>query len=58
MIILERLVLLCNILHAKKFKDDENISKNICMHIAATEPKSMTSNDLDEKIIEREKGYL
>ena len=40
----------------EKFNDDKNISKNICMHIAATDPKSMTSNDLDEKIIEREKA--
>ena len=38
-----------------KFNDDENISKNICMHIAATEPKSVTSDDLDKKIIENEK---
>ena len=37
------------------FNDDENISKNICMHIAATEPKSITPDDLDKKIIENEK---
>ena len=40
----------------EKFSDEENISKNISMHIAATEPKSLTPDNLDETIIDRERA--
>ena len=39
--------------------DQQSFAKNICMHIAATDPKSLTSDDLDKGMIEREKDiYL
>ena len=39
----------------KKNEIIDEFSKNICMHIAATEPKSIDISGLDEKIIEKEK---
>ena len=33
----------------------EEVSKNICMHIAASDPKSLSSEDLDSELIEKEK---
>jgi elongation factor Ts len=38
--------------------DQQNFAKNICMHIAATDPKSMTSDNLDKSIVEREKNIF
>ncbi len=40
-----------------KNNDEEikNLSKNICMHIAAMKPESLDINDLDEDIINKEK---
>tara|TARA_X000000950_G_scaffold285064_2_gene389767 strand:+ start:26265 stop:27137 length:873 start_codon:yes stop_codon:yes gene_type:complete len=38
----------------KKFAELDNISKNICMHIAAMDPKSITHEALDEEIKNRE----
>ena len=34
------------------------IGKNICMHIAASAPKSLTVNDLDKSIIDNEKEII
>ena len=39
-------------------KDIGVIGKNICMHIAASSPKSLTENDLDKAIIESEKEII
>ena len=39
----------------KKNEIVDEFSKNICMHIAATDPKSIDISGLDEKIIEKEK---
>ena len=36
----------------------DNIGKNICMHIAASSPKSLTADDLDKSIIESEKEII
>ena len=36
----------------------ETIGKNICMHIAASSPKSLTVDDLDKSIIESEKEII
>ncbi|MBD1141996.1 elongation factor Ts [Pelagibacterales bacterium SAG-MED32] len=36
----------------------ENVGKNICMHIAASSPKSLTVDDLDKSIIENEKEII
>lgn len=44
------------------FNSDSNeidvIGKNICMHIAASAPKSLTVDDLDKSIIENEKEII
>ncbi len=34
----------------------KNLSKNICMHIAAMKPESIDIEDLDQKLIEKEKN--
>ena len=36
-------------------KESDEFSKNICMHIAASDPKSLDINSLDEQLIEKEK---
>ena len=44
-----------------KFSNDavpEEIGKNICMHIAASSPKSLSEDDLDQSLIENEKSIL
>ena len=49
---------ICVLLNAKLDKIDEEskvFGKNLCMHIAASKPLSIDINDLDQKIIEREK---
>ena len=33
----------------------ESLSKNLCMHIAAMKPESIDIDDLDEKLVEKEK---
>ena len=39
--------------------DQKSLAKNICMHIAATDPKSLTSDDLDDVMVDRERNiYL
>ena len=38
-----------------KSKESDEFSKNICMHIAASDPKSLDINSLDEQLIEKEK---
>ena len=40
----------------KKDNVIENLSKNLCMHIAAMKPESLDIEDLDEKIINNEKN--
>mgnify|MGYP001494500699 CR=1 FL=1 len=40
------------------FKDEENITKNLCMHIAATDPKSIFPEDLSSDLIDREKSIF
>ena len=40
------------------FKDEENITKNLCMHIAATDPKSIYPEDLNDDLIDREKAIF
>lgn len=37
---------------------NEEIAKQICMHVAATNPASLNENDLDAAMIEREKNIL
>jgi len=37
---------------------DETIAKQIAMHVAATNPASLSENDLDPAVIEREKSVL
>ena len=37
---------------------NEEIAKQICMHVAATNPASLNENDLDADMIEREKNIL
>ena len=39
-------------------KDIDDIGKNICMHIAASSPKSITIEDLDNEIVENEKEII
>ncbi len=41
---------------AIKSPDNKDIGSSIAMHIAATAPKSLSSKDLDEKIVEHEKN--
>ena len=36
-------------------KEIESLSKNLCMHIAAMKPESIDIDDLDEKLVEKEK---
>ena len=36
-------------------KESDEFSKNICMHIAAADPKSLDINSLDEQLIEKER---
>ena len=36
-------------------KESDEFSKNICMHIAASDPKSLDINSLDEQLIEKER---
>tara|TARA_B100000963_G_scaffold87863_1_gene75434 strand:- start:3668 stop:4525 length:858 start_codon:yes stop_codon:yes gene_type:complete len=45
------------IMYSVSENDDEikNLSKNLCMHIAAMKPESLDINDLDENLIEKEK---
>ena len=41
---------------AKENSDDvSQLSKNICMHIAATDPKSKNIDDLDKSLVEKER---
>ena len=39
-------------------KNIEEIGKNICMHIAASSPKSISTQDLDQSIVKNEKDIL
>ncbi len=36
----------------------DEVGKNLCMHIAATSPKSVSLNDLDKKIIDAEREII
>ncbi len=36
-------------------KEVQEFSKNICMHIAATDPKSIDINNLDKKLVDKER---
>ena len=38
-----------------KSKESDEFSKNICMHIAASDPKSLDIKSLDEQLIEKER---
>ena len=38
--------------------EERNVAKNLCMHIAACDPKSLTPECLDESLINREKAIL
>ena len=40
------------------FNDEENITKNLCMHIAATDPKSIFPENLNNDLIDREKSIF
>lgn len=40
------------------FKDEENITKNLCMHIAATDPKSIIPETLNNDLVDREKSIF
>ena len=46
------------LLDLKADKQVDEIGKNICMHIAAAAPKSISKEDLDIKIIENEKEII
>ncbi len=37
---------------------DEDIARQICMHIAATNPSALSVDDLDQDLVEREKSVL
>ncbi len=37
---------------------DEDIARQICMHIAATNPSALSVDDLDQTLVEREKAVL
>ena len=37
---------------------NEDIAKQICMHVAATNPASLNEDDLDPALVEREKNVL
>ena len=39
----------------KDFNEEKIFSKNLCMHIAAMEPKSINSDDLNKNLIDKEK---
>ena len=39
----------------KKDSEIENLTKNLCMHIAAMKPESIDINDLDETLVKNEK---
>ena len=39
-------------------KDIDQIGKNLCMHIAALNPKSISKDDLDEQLVEAEKEII
>ena len=39
-------------------EDVSQLSKNICMHIAATDPKSKNIEDLDKSLVEKEKLFI
>ena len=45
-----------------KFSEDledlNEIGKNLCMHIAASSPKSLSEKDLDSSLIESEKNFI
>ena len=45
-------------LETEKDIDLKDVGKNICMHIAATNPKSLDEETLDSKIIEAEKNII
>ena len=40
------------------FNDEENITKKLCMHIAATDPKSIFPENLNNDLIDREKSIF
>ena len=46
------------IYHCYDSSEIDVIGKNICMHIAASAPKSLTVDDLDKSIIENEKEII
>ena len=35
-----------------------DFSKNICMHIAATDPKSMNIESLDKNLVDKERQFI
>ena len=45
-------------LHSDKDIDVSEIGKNICMHIAASSPQSISKDDLDDSIIESEREII
>ncbi len=48
-------VLLCFNSKAQENEEENNLSKQICMHIAASDPKSLDIKSLDESLISNEK---
>ncbi len=46
------------VLVATKGKDDQGFGKQVAMHVAATNPASLSRDDLDPEIVEREKQVL
>ena len=46
------------LLNSDKHLDLSEIGKNLCMHIAASSPKSISRNDLDDSIINSEKEII
>jgi len=50
-----KIISLLEFTSATKDQEIESLSKNLCMHIAAMKPESIDIDDLDKKLVEKEK---
>ena len=57
MVVLEKLKIL-SLLKLTNTDMPDEVGKNICMHIAACAPKSLSEDDLDQNLIDNEKSIL
>jgi elongation factor Ts len=37
---------------------NDNVAKDVCMHIAAMSPAALTVDELDQEVVEKERGIL